>query len=85
MASPPLLPLLCAFLTLGLSPLSMALLEEFSTDSVGLKYPESRGGFGLREKGGGSTPGGREELMEHNWGLDGKWLQAPAEGGKRSE
>lgn len=51
-AFPPLFPSLSKILTLGLAALSMALLEEFSPDWVGLKYPESRGGFGLGRKEG---------------------------------
>lgn len=63
----------------------MALLEEFSPDWVGLKYPESRGGFGLGRKEGeafqvGENISKREKQMEHNWGLDGKRLQVSPEG-----
>lgn len=46
----------------------MALLEEFSTDWVGLKYLEGREGFGLGRKEGANIPDRREKQMEHNWG-----------------
>lgn len=46
---PPLFSPLFVFLILDLSPLSMALLAEFSTNWVGLNHLESEG-FGLSRK-----------------------------------
>lgn len=56
----------------------MAFLEEFSPDWVELKYPKSRGGFGLGRKERkafqvGENISKREEQLEVMGGLDRKW------------